>query len=140
MALPALSLAVVGINYPNKSGPTRRFELAAMKPGESVDLVPEPKNRCDENAVAAFSARGIQVGYLASERAAWIVRLIRARHEVRAVYQGLDPHCGWIRVAFDGEKPVLPPGAEDRPPTPPPRPHPNRVSADFYPDFIPPDD
>lgn len=133
-----LSLAIVGIVHPNKRGPTRRFELTAMHPGEPVELALEPKNPADPNAVMVLSARGIQLGYITAERAPWIGGMIRAGRELRAIYQGLDQHCGWIRVAFDGEEPMLPPGAEDRASAP--RPEPNRGGADFYPDYIPPDD
>lgn len=55
-----------------------------------------------------FSCRGVQLGYLASERAVWIGTLARQGHEARAVFQGMTATAGWIRVAFDGEEPVLP--------------------------------
>ena len=59
-----LSLAVVGISHPNANGSNRRFEAMLCVPGESVELRPEPKNKHDSNAVAVFSARGVQIGYL----------------------------------------------------------------------------
>lgn len=66
--IPALSLAVVGAQYPNRDGSDRRFEILLCTPGEPVELVPEPRNRHDENAVAVRSARGVQIGYLTAER------------------------------------------------------------------------
>jgi hypothetical protein len=64
--MKALSLAIVGIDYPNKRGPARRFELEICQPGEPIELRSEPNNPHDEHAIAVFSCRGIQLGYLAS--------------------------------------------------------------------------
>lgn len=105
----ALSLAVVGISHPNKRGVPRRFELLQCSPGEAIELRPEPKNKHDEYAVAVFSARGVQLGYLSAERAPWIKGIMGRGVEVQAIYQGQAEHCAWIRVAFDGEVPTLPP-------------------------------
>lgn len=110
------SLAIVGIDYPNKRGPGRRFELEICVPGEDVELRPEPKNQFDEHAIAVFSCRGIQLGYLKSERAVFIGTLWRQGHSTAAIFQALDTTCGWLRIAFDGEVPALPPaqGRTDR--------------------------
>lgn len=108
MPLPQLSLAIVGATHPNKRGPTRRFELAMCHRGEPVELRPEPKNPADPNAVAVYSCRGIQLGYVAAERAPRIGQIIRQGAEVVAVFQEQTRHGGVIRVAFDGEEPKLP--------------------------------
>lgn len=113
-----LSLAVVGIAYPNESGVTRRFELSLCSPGDPVELRPEPKNKHDDNAVAVFSERGVQIGYLTAERAPWIGGKIRAGEAVVAIFQGLTETAAFIRVRFDGERPTLPtprPGADQDP-------------------------
>lgn len=102
------SLAIVGVSYPNKAGPTRRFELQLCTPGEVVELRPEPKNEFDEHAIAVFSCRGVQLGYLPSERAVLIGTLMRQGHTLSAIFQGMTATAGWIRVAFDGDVPVLP--------------------------------
>lgn len=111
MPLPAISLAVVGVNHPNKdkSKSNRRFEIALCKPGDPVELRPEPKNIADDGAVAVFSNRGIQIGYLTAERCGRIGALIREGCELRAVFQRDARHGAWIRVAFDGEEPVVDP-------------------------------
>ena len=104
-----LSIAIVGITYPNKGkGPTRLFELKLCKPGEPLELRPEPKNKHDEHAIAVFSCRGVQLGYLSSERAVLIGTRLRNGIEVLAVFQALDASVGWCRVAFEGEVPALP--------------------------------
>lgn len=107
MGLPAMSLAVVGVQYPNKDKSNRQFEIAVCKPGEPVELRPEPKNIADENAVAVFSQRGVQIGYLTAERWGRIGAMIRQGREMHAVFQREAQHGAWIRVAFDGELPIV---------------------------------
>lgn len=72
MPLPQFSLAVVGADYPNKRGPARRFGIALCQPGDPIELRREPKNQFDEFAIAVFETGGIQLGYVRSERAAWL--------------------------------------------------------------------
>ena len=132
MPINELSLAIVGIDYPNRRGPTRRFELALCSPGEAVILRPEPTNPVDPQAVAVFSVRDVQLGYLSAERCGWIGAMIRNGREIRAVFQGFTGSNAFIRVAFDGADPRLPP-----PPVA------SQAAADddgFWPDDLPPDD
>jgi hypothetical protein len=102
------SLAVVGINYLNADQSNRRFELAMCVPGEPAHLVTEPTNKHDPAAVAVFSARGIQIGYLTSERCVWIGARIRAGEEQEAVFQDSGRHAATIRIRFGGGSPTLP--------------------------------
>ena len=113
---PSLSLAVVGADYPNKRGPGRRFEIAMCRPGEPVEFVPEPNNPADPRAVAVYSCRGVQIGYLTAERCGRIGALIRQRREIRAIFQEQVRYGAIVRAAFDGEKPDLPQGrSQDAP-------------------------
>lgn len=128
----ALSLAVVGADYPNKRGPTRRFEIELCKPGEAVQLLPEPKNKADRNAIAVLSARGVQIGYLTAERVGLIHKAMRDGFDVRAIFQKKAPYGAVIRVGFD-EDPTLPPDDKSDPWSPP-------EPEDFWPDFMPPDE
>lgn len=128
----AFSLDVVGAAHPNKSGPSRRFEIEICRAGEPIELRLEPKNPADPNAVAVHSCRGIQIGYLRAERAPLIGGRIRAGMEVQAIYQHRAEYGAVIRVAFDGEAPTL-----DGVPT---EPHKAPIEPDFYPDEIYPDD
>lgn len=98
---------IVGTQYPNKKGPTRRFELELCKPGEPIDLRPEPKNPADENAIAVYSCRGVQLGYVASVRAVLLIGHFKAGSAVRAIFQGFSSAGPWIRVTFDGSEPVV---------------------------------
>lgn len=111
------SLAVVGINYLNADKSNRRFELALCVPGEPVRLVLEPKNKHDPAAVAVFSARDMQIGYLSRERCLWVGSRIRAGEIFHAVFQELDEHVAAIRVRFGGGLPTLP-VPRPRPPVP----------------------
>lgn len=124
MTRPSQSLAVVGADYPNKRGPTRRFELNICRPGEPIELRPEPKNPKDEYAVAVYSGRGIQLGYLTAEKAPRIGGMLRQGRVIAAIFQTQTKHGAVIRVAFDGETPALPPAREHE-------------QADADPDFYP---
>lgn len=125
-----VTLAVVGAPFPNADGSNRRFELRLCKPGEPVEVRPEPKNKRDPRAVAVFSARGVQIGYLSAERCGWIGSIIRSGREVRSVFQAETDFGAWIRVAFDGSNSILPPDREV-PPTEP--------ESGWFPDEIWPD-
>lgn len=107
--LAALSLAVVGADFENedKARSNRRFEIALCKPGDPVELRPEPDNKADSRAVAVFSERGIQIGYVTAERCGRIGAIINDGREVNAVFQVAAPWGAWIRVAFDGEEPKV---------------------------------
>ncbi|WP_333882850.1 HIRAN domain-containing protein [Sphingobium yanoikuyae] len=106
--LQAMSLAVVGAQHPNADGSDRRFEILLCPPGEAIELRPEPTNKHDPLAIAVYSARGVQIGYLSAERCGRIGQLMRLGHEVQAIFQGMTQDGTWIRVAFDGEVPELP--------------------------------
>lgn len=109
MTLPSLSLAVVGADFANedKARSNRRFEIALCRPGDTVHLVPEPKNKADSNAVAVFSERGIQIGYVTAERCVRIGAIIRDGRDFSAVFQQAASYGCVIRVAFDGAVPVV---------------------------------
>jgi hypothetical protein len=124
-----LSLAIVGADYPNKRGPGRRFAIALCKPGDPVELRREPKNKHDEFAVAVFGADEIQLGYVRSERAAWLAPIMDRGEELTAIFQEATDYGCAVRVAFDGEQPTLPP-AHSPPPSDP----------DFWPDEEWPDE
>ncbi|MGY2735191.1 HIRAN domain-containing protein [Sphingomonas sp. UYP23] len=105
-----LSLAVVGIGYDNdrKSKGDRRFEMMLCAPGDPIELRREPKNKHDKHAVAVFTERGTQLGYLTAERAPWIGGKILAGEEYVAIYQQPGVMAAVIRVRFGGGAPTLP--------------------------------
>lgn len=70
---------------------------------------PEPKNEADENAIAVYSERGVQMGYVSAERAPLIGQRMRTGLDIVAIFQAATQFGAVIRVGFDGEAPVLPP-------------------------------
>lgn len=103
---PARSLAIVGANYPNKRGPTRRFEIELCVPGEPVTLHREPKNPADSRAIGVYSCRDVQLGYVRAEDAQLIGNYM-ARHDIRAIFEMKHSFGCFIRLTFDGSEPAL---------------------------------
>lgn len=137
VAMQELTLAVVGIDFPNADGSNRLSEALMTEPGERIELVPEPKNKHDSNAIAVISPRGIQLGYVNAERAPFVGGRMSRGEEVAAIFQGVDGGAAFIRVRFGGGAPALPSPfskASVRPgPKPPRRSKPLDPHA-FYPD------
>ncbi len=107
-----LSIAIVGAAHPNADGGNRRSEIAFCDPGELLQLIPEPKNPHDEHAIAVFSARNFQIGYVASQRAVYLKKLMRDGHDIEAIFQDVAPYGAIARVGID-RKPVLPDTADE---------------------------
>ncbi len=131
-------MAVVGIDFPNEDGSNRRSEAMMTLPGEPVELVPEPKNRYDSNAIAVISPRGVQIGYVNAERAPYVGSRMSRGEDAEAIFQGMDGGAAFIRLRFGGGAPTLPspsakPASTPRPPRPPRRAEPYDPHA-FYPD------
>ncbi len=130
-----LSLAIVGAAHANADGSNRRFEILLCAPGETVALVPEPRNKADPHAIAVFSARGSQIGYVTAERAPWISSKMAAGAELEAVFQRATDYGALIRVNLNGEKPVLPSSSGEQKAL-----QEQHGEDGFWPDYIPPDD
>ncbi|WP_443020064.1 HIRAN domain-containing protein [Sphingobium sp. Cam5-1] len=126
-----MSLVIVGADHPNKDKSNRRFEILVCKPGEEMHLVPEPKNPVDPQAVAVFSARGVQIGYVRGEQAQLIRSYLSRGRVAAAIFQDRHQAGAVIRLGLDGELPILPE-------LPPESPHDD--DSGFYPDYIPPYD
>ena len=129
-----MSLAVVGGVHPNKDGSNRLFEIAMCLPGEPVQLVCEPRNRHDPSAVAVFSTRGNQLGYLSADRCGWIGAKIAQGEDIQAVFQQAKRGSAIVRVSFSGSPPTLPKSSSTL------EPGPDAVGDEFYPDELPDDD
>ncbi|EZP49846.1 MULTISPECIES: HIRAN domain-containing protein [Sphingomonas] len=134
-----LTLAVVGIDFPNADGGNRRSEAMMTLPGEPVALRPEPKNPHDANAIAVVSPRGVQLGYLNAERAPYIGARLARGEAAEAIFQGLDGGAAFIRLRFGGGAPTLPPSSQ-RPATPPRPARPPRRSEPYDPHAFYPDE
>lgn len=126
-----VSILIVGADYPNKDKSNRRTEILWSAPGERVDLVPEPKNPFDPQAVAVYSARGVQIGYVGSFQAQLIGSYLSRGRVSGCIFQSIHRDGAIVRLGLDGEAPTLP-EAEREASAP--------DDSGFYPDFIPPDD
>ena len=100
-----MSLAVIGADYPDARGPTRRFEMVLCAPGELIELRREPKHPADSRAIGVYSVRGFQLGYIRAEQAQWIGAMLGS---AKAVFQAAEAFGAVIRVTFDESDPVLP--------------------------------
>ncbi|WP_374414221.1 HIRAN domain-containing protein [Novosphingobium colocasiae] len=134
--MPAISVAIVGAPYPNEDGSDRQLEILLCSPGEPVALVPEPQNKKDRRAIAVYSVREVQIGYVNAERAGWLGTMMAGR-EVKAIFQRKASFGAWVRIGFDGEVPALTPAMLAEPDEVIDTPAPDQ---DFYPDEIWPDD
>lgn len=127
--MPAqITLPIVGIDYPNKRGMTRRFAVDLLRPGDPVLLVLEPENPADENAVAVFSVEKVQMGYIPAQRAPYVAKKMRD-DGASAIFQGKGGRGAFIRIAFGDDEPVLPPAQESA-----------ADAVEWWPDEIPDDD
>ena len=61
---------VVGVSYPNADGSDRQEIIARCTPLEQLDLVPDPHNPHDPNAIRVCRQNGEQIGHLARGLAA----------------------------------------------------------------------
>lgn len=137
-----ISLVIVGADHPNKDKSNRRSEILWSHPGEEVHLVPEPKNEVDPQAVAVFSTRGVQIGYVRSGQAQLIRSYLSRGRITSAIFQCAHEEGAVIRLGLDGEPPKLPDNVSDQPVIPRQQrrsiPPPNDDG--WYPDEIYPDD
>lgn len=90
--MPTL-LPVVGAAFPNRDGRSRRLEIACCSPGEPVRLAPEPANAADPHAIAVYSARDIQIGYVRARMTARVERHLALGGEAVGVF---------LRASFSG--------------------------------------
>jgi len=109
------SLPICGERYDNEDGSSRQEELRRCSPGELITLVREPLNPHDHMAVAVYSCRGVQVGYLGRERACWIGSkmdrgyLVSAIvHRVKGIHLPGATLGLVLRFSMDGDEPELP--------------------------------
>lgn len=110
-----MTLAVVGLQYPNADGSSRIFAVATLRPGDPVHLVPEPKNKKDRSAVAVVTSSGMQLGYLSAERCGYIGARIR-RDQYEVAFQDWHGPVAYIRIRFGGGQMTMPPPTEPPPP------------------------
>lgn len=87
------TIHVVGESYRNTDGRSRQAILRNTSPGEAVQLVREPHNKHDPDAIAVH-VRGGQVGYVGSDYLGWLTPLLDAGKEVQARVHGIRGGSG----------------------------------------------
>lgn len=127
-----ITLPIVGVQFPNMKGASRRFAVDLQRPGDPVELRREPKNPADPNAIAVHTIEGVQMGYVPAERAPYI-GMMMTRGEVTAIFQGADDFGAFIRIGFD-ETPVLPDNRRPENPAPVDVPQRRPPERDWWPD------
>ena len=80
------SLNIVGESFSNAGGQSRHVEIKHYREGEPVTLRAEPDNEFSDQAIAVFSCRNVQLGYIGAEHCEWIARLMQ-RPEFKAQIQ-----------------------------------------------------
>lgn len=108
------SLPVVGVQYHNEDGSSRQEELRRCEPGEPIWLERQPDNPHDRNAIAVFSDRRVQVGYIAARHACWLASKIDREYPVHGVVGRIkgamfdDCPLGMVvRLNMEGEEPEM---------------------------------
>lgn len=66
---------LAGVTHKNRNGTSRQHALRQCRLGMPVDVLREPDNPADKNAVALF-AGGTQIGYRPAESAPWFARAL----------------------------------------------------------------
>lgn len=87
------SIKIAGVTHNNADGTSRQEILSRMKQWETIDLVREPANEYDKNAVALFGGMG-QVGYVPTQRAVQIAAMLDHGAKALAKLSGLYGGAG----------------------------------------------
>jgi hypothetical protein len=85
MGINDFRLRLVGTQFDNEDGSSRQEELSSCSVGELVTLEREPHNPHDPSAVAVYSSRHVQIGYIGADYASWIGSKIDRGYDVRAI-------------------------------------------------------
>lgn len=100
---------VVGEGRTNDDGTSRQDELTACEPGEPVELVRQPNNAYDRNAIFVRSCRSVGIGFLTAEDAAVLTPALDAGRpysaKLHALTGGLADYPSYgakVSIAWDG--------------------------------------
>jgi hypothetical protein len=75
---------VVGLFFENRDGSDRLQAALVCAPDEQLDLIAEPDNPFDPNAIAVHHQNGLQIGYLPRELAGIVSQEMTRRWEYTA--------------------------------------------------------
>jgi hypothetical protein len=86
-------LKVVGVTFPNADGSSRREIITSMVGDERIDLVREPNNQYDPNAIKIL-ANDKQIGYIGRDYASIMAPLMDGGIGFTAVVKGCGEYKG----------------------------------------------
>jgi hypothetical protein len=66
------TVGIVGESHRNADGTSRQAEIKRCSEGDFVELVPEPHNPHDSNAILVVSENGRGIGYISRDHNGWI--------------------------------------------------------------------
>jgi hypothetical protein len=98
---------LVGITHENEDGTLRESLIATCKPFDPLEVVWEPNNRYDPNAIAIHKTNGRMLGYLNSRTAEEVARSMKRGTVWQACVNGIAEIKGQARVPrnlFDGDE------------------------------------
>ena len=112
MGINDFRLRLVGAQFDNEDGSSRQEELSRCVVGDPVELVREPDNPHDPSAVAVYSCRRVQIGYIGADRTAWIGSKLDRGYPVRAIIGAIGggkrtglPLTAVLALNMEGEEP-----------------------------------
>lgn len=97
-------LTAVGEQFANADGGCRQDEIRCCRPREQVTLEAETANPKHSGAIAVYSVRGVQVGYLRRRDADWLKEKMGMGTGLRAKIIAIAPRSrpfDALRVTLD---------------------------------------
>jgi len=81
---------LAGVRHKNADGSSRQKIIKTLSIGSNIDLIPEPENPYDPNAVACYY-KGRQVGYLMKRDNSQVLEAIKKGTNVTAKVHTIEP-------------------------------------------------
>jgi hypothetical protein len=91
---------VAGITWNNPDGSSRQVIASRLATYDELDLVPQPDNPFDPNAIAVMAPDGQQVGFLDSRLAGEISRRMKRGGGAKCFVRAVRESYGCAGVAF----------------------------------------
>jgi len=95
-------VGIRGESYQNDDGTNRQEIIKQLKVGQAINLVADPMNKHDRNAVAVLTANGKQIGFLPSD-ARNSTSILRGE-PIRAIIHKLTGGTNWFARTILGKK------------------------------------
>ena len=102
--LTGIEFKVVGVSFDNDNGINRQVLLATLKKTDGIQLVREPRNLFDTNAVKVMSGE-MQLGYVGKQYVTILAPMIDQGRKFMATISELDKYKGtyYCKIKVDEE-------------------------------------